>query len=152
MALTVGFVGLGRMGSGMCRNIASRSGADVLAFDLDRTLVSAVGDSGAVGAASVAELAERADVIFTSLPTPAAMEAVVLGPGGIKEHARAGATYFDLTTNSLRLVRLAGAELAEAGIAMLDAPVSGGPSGAAAGTLSTMVSGSARSTTSTSSC
>ena len=141
MALTVGFVGLGRMGSGMCRNIASRSGAEVLAFDLDPTLVAAVGDAGAAGAASVAELAEGSDVIFTSLPTPAAMEAVVLGHGGIKEHARAGTTYVDLTTNSLRLVRRAAAELSEVGVTMLDAPVSGGPAGAAAGTLSTMVGG-----------
>ena len=88
MALTVGFVGLGRMGSGMCRNIAcaQRRGRARLRPRTD--LVAAVGDSGAVGAASIAELAERADVIFTSLPTPAAMEAVVLGPDGIKAHAR----------------------------------------------------------------
>ena len=125
----------------MCRNLARRSGAEVVAFDLDARAVDACVAAGATGAASVAELAGRADVVFTSLPAPAAMEAVVLGPGGIREAAREGTTYFDLTTNSLSLVRRAGAALAETGVTMLDAPVSGGPKGAEAGTLSIMVSG-----------
>jgi len=139
--VVVGFIGLGRMGGPMCRNLARKSGAEVLAYDLARPAVEACAEAGATAAESVADLAGRADVIFTSLPTPAAMEAVVLGTGGIGESARAGTTYFDLTTNSLSLVRRAGAALEEKGVTMLDAPVSGGPKGAEAGTLSIMVSG-----------
>ena len=137
----VGFVGLGHMGGPMCRNIAGKSGAEVLAFDLQEAAVGACVEAGAVAAASVAELAARADVIFTSLPGPAQMEAVALGPGGIAEHARPGTTYFDLTTNSVSTIKRVAAELATRQVTLLDAPVSGGPSGATAGTLSIMVSG-----------
>ena len=138
---TVGFIGLGRMGGPMCRNIARRSGLSVLAFDLSDEATAACVEAGAAAASSVAELAAQADVIFTSLPAPPQMESVVLGPDGILENARPGTTYFDLTTNSLSLVRRAAAALDRKGVVMLDSPVSGGPSGAEAGTLSTMVGG-----------
>jgi 3-hydroxyisobutyrate dehydrogenase-like beta-hydroxyacid dehydrogenase len=139
--MVVGFVGVGTMGGPMCRNIVRKSGAEVLAFDLDAGALQACTAVGATAAGSIAELASAADVIFTSLPAPPQMEAVTLGPGGIVENARPGSTYFDLTTNSLSLVRRVGAALEARGVTMLDAPVSGGPSGAEAGTLSTMVGG-----------
>lgn len=138
---TVGFVGLGRMGGKICRNIVRKSGRPVVAFDLSAEALAACVDVGATAAKSVAEVVEAADVVFTSLPGPVQMEAVALGPGGIAEHARPGTTYFDLTTNSVSLVRRAAAELAEKSVTMLDAPVSGGPKGAEEGTLSTMVGG-----------
>jgi 3-hydroxyisobutyrate dehydrogenase-like beta-hydroxyacid dehydrogenase len=137
----VGFVGLGHMGGPMCRNIAGKSGAEVVAYDLDPAAVAGCVEVGAAAAGSVGELAERADVLFTSLPGPVQMEAVALGPGGIAEHARAETVYFDLTTNSVSTIKRVAAELAKRQITLLDAPVSGGPSGATEGTLSIMVSG-----------
>jgi 3-hydroxyisobutyrate dehydrogenase-like beta-hydroxyacid dehydrogenase len=141
--MTVGFVGLGRMGGHICRNIVRKSGEDVVVFDLEPAAIAACTSVGATDAHSVADLAARADVIFTSLPRPADVEAVALGPGGIAEAARAGTVYFDLTTNSPAVARRVAAELAAKGITMLDAPVSGSPSGAEAGTLSVMVGGDA---------
>ena len=137
----VGVVGLGNMGGGICRNLIRSSGHDVVFFDLNEAAMDACASAGGRPAGSVAEVAGAADVLFTSLPTPAAMEAVALGADGIAGHARPGTVYFDLTTNSLALVRRAAAALAEKGVTMLDAPVSGGPSGAEAGTLTVMAGG-----------
>jgi 3-hydroxyisobutyrate dehydrogenase-like beta-hydroxyacid dehydrogenase len=139
--MTIGFIGLGRMGAGMCRNLARRSGHRVIAFDVDRDALAACLDAGAVAAASIAELAAAADVIFTSLPMPTDVEQVALGAGGIASHARPGTAYFDLSTNSPEVARRIAAELAEAGITMFDAPVSGGPTGAQDGTLAIIVGG-----------
>jgi 3-hydroxyisobutyrate dehydrogenase-like beta-hydroxyacid dehydrogenase len=139
--MTVGFVGLGRMGGRMCRNIVRKSGQPVVVLDLDADAVAACTALGATAAPTIAELAAASDVIFTSLPRPADVEAVALGPGGIAESAKRGTVYFDLTTNSPAVARRVAAELAKRGITMLDAPVSGSPSGAEAGTLSVMVGG-----------
>ncbi|HTX07825.1 MAG TPA: NAD(P)-dependent oxidoreductase [Solirubrobacteraceae bacterium] len=138
--MTIGFIGLGRMGGPMCRNIV-RAGFDVLAYDLSSDAVRACTAAGAGAAGSIAELAGAADVIFSSLPMPSDVEAAALGAGGVAAHARPGTAYFDLSTNSPAAARRIAAELERGGIAMFDAPVSGGPAGAEAGTLALMVGG-----------
>jgi 3-hydroxyisobutyrate dehydrogenase len=122
------------MGSGMAANIA-QSDNDLIVFDAFEQATAPFKDRGITVAASIGELVQQADVVFTSLPGPPQVEEVVLGPGGVLETGRAGLAYFDLTSNSHELVLRLSQQLAEAGISMLDAPVSGGPAGAASGQL-----------------
>jgi 3-hydroxyisobutyrate dehydrogenase len=110
-------------------------------FDLDASAASGLLDKGARLAGSVAELAANADVIFTSLPGPPEFEAVVLAEDGIYGGLRAGQVVFDLSTNSLSLVRRAHGMFAEKQASLLDAPVSGGPAGAASRDLVLWVGG-----------
>ena len=139
--MTVGFIGLGRMGGNMCRNVIAKSGQEVLVYDLSPDAVAACVDAGGRAASSVGELAAAADVIFSSLPKPENVEAVALAPEGIAARANPGTVWFDLTTSSPELARRLAPALKEKGIELLDAPVSGGPSGAEAGTLGIMVGG-----------
>jgi 3-hydroxyisobutyrate dehydrogenase-like beta-hydroxyacid dehydrogenase len=137
----VGFIGLGRMGGKMCRCIVTKSPHEVLVHDLSAGAKRAITELGGVAADGIGELAARADVILTSLPGPVEVRTVVLGPGGIAERARPGTVYFDLTTNSPAVTRELAGELDRRGIAMLDAPISGGQQQAAEGTLTIMVGG-----------
>ena len=139
--MKVGFIGVGNMGGPMCRNIIRKSGQPVTVFDLDAGAVRACTQLGASAAGSVAEVARSCDVIMTSLPGPKEVEAVALGAGGILENAGKGKVYFDLSTNSPTVARRVNERMAEKGIAMLDAPVSGGTTGAEAGTIAIMVGG-----------
>jgi 3-hydroxyisobutyrate dehydrogenase-like beta-hydroxyacid dehydrogenase len=141
--MKVGFIGVGNMGGPMCRNIIRNTNHEVVVFDLNAAAIAACTDLGATAGASVAELAASCDVVITSLPLPRDVEAVALGPGGIKENARRGTTYIDLSTNSPGLARRVHAALAERGIAMLEAPVSGGVPRATDGTIVIMVGGEA---------
>lgn len=135
-----GFIGLGRMGSGMAGNLA-RSGVDLTVFDPVPAAMEPLVAQGARAAASVAELAAACDVIFTSLPGPAEVEAVVLGDGGIASAMRPGTTLFDLTSSAHSLALRVHQTFAERGCAMLDAPVSGGPAGARSGDLVLWIGG-----------
>ena len=138
--MKIGFIGLGRMGQGMALNIA-RSGADLAVFDISAEAVKRLADAGARAAASVADLAREVDVLFTSLPGPQQFEQVVHGPDGVMAHMRTGLVLFDLSTNSLQMVRGTHAAFRERGAFLLDAPVSGGPAGAASGDLAILVGG-----------
>lgn len=138
--MKVGFIGLGQMGGRMVRNLA-KAGHEVTAFDLRAEAVSAVATGPIRGARSIAEAVSGNEVICTSLPAPKDVEDVVLGPDGVADSASDGAIYVDLSTNAPSVVRRVAAELAQRGIRMLDAPVSGGVEGAEAGTLSIMVGG-----------
>jgi 3-hydroxyisobutyrate dehydrogenase len=139
--MTVGFIGLGRMGSHMARHLAE-SGQELAVFDLRPEAVSELAAlPGVRAASSYADVANNSDVVFTSVPGPPEVEAIVEGPGGLRDSMRPGSTYVDLSTNSPQLVRRLHGVLAEKGVAMLDAPVSGGVEGAEAGTLSIMVGG-----------
>jgi 3-hydroxyisobutyrate dehydrogenase-like beta-hydroxyacid dehydrogenase len=89
----------------------------------------------------VADVAGRCDVVITSLPMPRHVEEVALGAGGIAANARPGTVYIDLSTNSPTVARRVHAGLAEKGIPMLEAPVSGGVAGAEAATIVIMVGG-----------
>ncbi|MBS1882813.1 MAG: NAD(P)-dependent oxidoreductase [Actinobacteria bacterium] len=139
--MTVGFIGLGRMGGNMCRNAIAKCGQEVLVYDLIDDAVEACVKVGGRAVSSVGELVAAADVIFTSLPKPENVEEIALGAEGIAALAKPGTVYIDLTTSSPELARRIAATLKEKGIEMLDAPVSGGPSGAEAGTLGVMVGG-----------
>jgi 3-hydroxyisobutyrate dehydrogenase-like beta-hydroxyacid dehydrogenase len=139
--MNVGFIGLGRMGNHMARNLAEK-GHQVTVYDVRPDVVAQLSEiPGITGARSVAEAVRDAEVVGTSLPGPKEVEAIALGEGGLLENMKAGATYVDLSTNSPTTVRKVAAALAEKGIAMIDAPVSGGTTGAEAGTLSIMVGG-----------
>ncbi|MGF1595514.1 MAG: NAD(P)-dependent oxidoreductase [Acidimicrobiales bacterium] len=138
--ITVGFIGLGTMGSKMAANAAA-GGVAFVVTDLDRATAAGLEEAGAEWADTAAEVAARSDVVFTSLPGPAEVEAVATGFDGIGDGGRPGLTWFDLSTNSPSVVRRIHAALAPKGIEVLDAPVSGGPDGAAAGRLAVWVGG-----------
>lgn len=139
--MKIGFIGVGNMGGPMCRNIVKNTNHEVAIFDLNADALARCVEVGGTAAGSVAEAVADADVVMTSLPRPADVEAVALGPGGIGEHARPGTVHFDLSTNSPIVARRIAEALARKGITMLDAPVSGGVAGAEAGTLAVMVGG-----------
>ena len=139
--MRIGFIGVGNMGGPMCRNIIRHSNHDVLVFDLDPVAMKRCTDLGATAALSVADVASRADVVITSLPMPKNVEEVALGAGGIAESAKPGTVYIDLSTNSPAVARRVHAALATKGIAMLEAPVSGGTPRAEDGSIVIMVGG-----------
>src|SRR6476659_1015380 len=138
--VVVGFVGLGTMGGRMAANV-QRAGFKLIVHDLHRQAASHHLADGAVWADSPAALARQADVIFSSLPEPSDVEAVALGPDGLIAGIKPGAAYFDLSTNSPSIVKKLNAAFAEKGAHMLDAPVSGGPAGAASGKLAIWIGG-----------
>jgi 3-hydroxyisobutyrate dehydrogenase len=139
-SVVVGFVGLGTMGSRMAANL-QKAGFKLVVHDLHRQTASDHVKAGAIWADSPRALASQVDVIFSSLPEPADVEAVALGPDGLIAGIRPGAAYFDLSTNSLGVVKAIHAAFAEKDAHMLDAPVSGGPAGAASRKLAIWVGG-----------
>jgi len=138
--MKVGYIGLGLMGRGMALNLV-KGDIDLVVYDLDPAAVQALTDAGAASATSVAELARQVDVIFTSLPGPPQVEAVVLGEGGIVQSMKPGLVLFELSTSSLSLAKRIDQEIRDRGGVMMDAPVSGGPAGAASGDLAFWVGG-----------
>jgi 3-hydroxyisobutyrate dehydrogenase-like beta-hydroxyacid dehydrogenase len=136
----VGFVGLGTMGSRMAANL-QKAGYRLVVHDLQRQAASHVLSGGADWTDSPRALATRCEVIFTSLPEPSDVEAVAFGPDGLLAGMKPGAAYFDLSTNAPSVVKKLHAAFAEKGMHMLDAPVSGGPAGAASGRLAIWVGG-----------
>ena len=138
--MKIGFIGLGAMGSGMAMNLR-KAGYELLVYDLRKASAQPLLDAGAIWVDSVAELGRAVDVMFTSLPGPKEMEAIGLGAGGLLETMRPGSVWFDLTTNSPTVVQKVSKCFQEKGIAMLDAPVSGGPSGARTGKLALYLGG-----------
>ena len=138
--VVVGFIGLGTMGGRMATNL-QKAGFKLVVHDLHRQAASHHLNAGAAWADTPRELAAQSDVIFTSLPEPADVEAVALGPDGLIAGIKPGAAYFDLSTNAPAIVKKINAAFAEKGAHMLDAPVSGGPAGAASGKLAIWVGG-----------
>src|SRR3984957_15679671 len=138
--MRIGFIGLGMMGRGMAANL-QKGGHELVVHDLTRQAASQHLENGATWAESPRALAETCDVVFTSLPTPADVEAVGLGENGLAAGFRRGAAWFDGCTNAVDVVRRLHATLAEQGIDFLDAPVSGGPHGASSGRLAIWVGG-----------
>src|SRR4029077_3616079 len=136
----IGFVGLGTMGGRMATNL-QKAGFKLVVHDLHRQAASHHLNAGAVWAETPRALAAQADVIFSSLPEPADVEAVALGPDGLVAGIKPGAAYFDLSTNAPSVVKKLHAAFAEKGAHMLDAPVSGGPAGAASRKLAIWVGG-----------
>jgi 2-hydroxy-3-oxopropionate reductase len=135
----IGFIGLGRMGGRMAARLLA-AGHRLVVFDTRPEAVAALQERGAQAGESPAGIAERAAVCLLSLPTPDVVETVVTGSGGLIE-GRTMRTCVDLSTTGPLLARDIGRRLHDAGVAFLDAPVSGGVSGADAGTLAVMAAG-----------
>ena len=142
MTEQLGFIGLGIMGQGMARNLM-KAGFPVRVWNRTRAKMDALAAEGASTAASPAELAAQCDVIFICVSDTPDVLSVVMGDNGLIHRARPGALVVDMSTISPAATREMAAALAAKGVAMLDAPVSGGSEGAAKGTLSIMVGGDA---------
>ncbi len=133
----IAFIGVGTMGLPMARNLLA-AGHELVPCDIDLTRAAVL---GVEVAQTPREAAAETDVAILSLPSPAAVEDVVLGPSGLRAGARPGTLVIDMSTSPPALARRLAAELGAAGIDALDAPVSGGPRGAEEGTLTVMVGG-----------
>jgi len=138
--MNVGFIGLGTMGSGMTENLI-KAGHTLTVYDVRRESAKQLEAKGAVWADTPKELAQKCEMICSSLPGPKEVEEIALGKNGLIEGVRPGTVYVDLSTNSPTLIRRVAAELKEKGCDMLDSPVSGGPEGARSGKLVMMVGG-----------
>jgi 3-hydroxyisobutyrate dehydrogenase-like beta-hydroxyacid dehydrogenase len=138
----LGFIGLGTMGRHMARHLVE-AGHDVTVHDLRREAADEHLALGAVWSDSIAGVAEGAAAVFTSLPGPPEVEAVVLGAGGLFAAMAPDSAYFDLSTNSPTVLRGIGERFAERGVHTFDAPVSGGPRGAASKKLAIWLGGDA---------
>jgi len=135
--MKVGFIGLGIMGGSMALNVKA-AGHELLVHDLRREVAAPHLKAGAQWADGPRQIAQQADIVFTSLPGPPEAEAV---GAELLEGMRPDAAWFDLSTNSPTVARRIHARFAARGIAMLDAPVSGGPRGAKSRKLALLVGG-----------
>ena len=138
--MKVGFIGLGTMGNGMASNL-QKAGYELVVHDIRRAAAEKYLAAGAVWADTPKALAEQCEVIFTALPGPPEVQEVALGDNGLLAGMKDGSAYFDLSTNSPTVVREINRRFAEKHVYMLDAPVSGGPRGAASGKLALWIGG-----------
>ena len=137
---SIGYIGLGMMGGGMASHLA-KSGYPITVFDLNDAAVEAVMEFGAERGASPADVAARSEIVVSSLPNPAIVEAVALGEDGIIHGAKAGTVYIDMSSIEPHTTRRVGEALKARGVDMLDVPVGKGPPAAAKGDLTLMVGG-----------
>jgi len=136
----VGFIGLGVMGLPMATNLV-KAGYDVTGYSRTRTTVAQLADAGGKPAHDIAEAVAGAEVVITMLPDSPDVEKVVLGEGGVLDNAGNGLLLIDMSTIAPETARSVAEKGAAAGVAVLDAPVSGGEVGAVEGALSIMVGG-----------
>jgi len=136
--MRVGFIGLGRMGFPMARNLV-KAGHSVVACNRSRGPVDRLAELGAVPAATPAEVARSVEILVSCVLTPEQVEDIYLGPEGALQGARAGQVFIDTSTIYPMTSRKIGEALQAKEVAFIDAPVSGGPQGAEQGTLSVMV-------------
>jgi 3-hydroxyisobutyrate dehydrogenase len=135
--MNIGYVGLGNMGGALARRLQLKHPLQV--YDRDAASVQRLVALGATRADSLAALAAACDVIVLCLPTSEHVRSVLLGADGIAATAKRGTLVVDQTSGDPTVTRAIAAELAQRGIEMVDAPVSGGPAGADAGTIAIMV-------------
>lgn len=136
--MKVAIVGVGNMGRPMALNLV-KGGHDVLLFDQDRAATAAFAtEAGATALASMDEIV-AAEVVITMLPDGHVVRDVALGEGGIATFARPGTIIVDMSSSQPLITRSTGAALAERGIVLIDAPVSGGVARAVTGTLTIMI-------------
>ncbi|MCQ9422872.1 NAD(P)-dependent oxidoreductase [Pseudomonas sp. LJDD11] len=140
MTFKVGVIGLGNMGGGMAATLAGK-GFDVRGFDLSPAALAQAQDKGVKPVAARDELIKAVDVLILSLPKAEHVEAVCLGEQGIIDLGREGLVVIDTTTSTPEASRKVAAALRDKGIAFMDAPVSGGPKGAATGSMSMVIGG-----------
>src|SRR4051794_34337178 len=138
--MRIGFIGTGNIGALIAAQLL-RAGHELVIHDLRPEAAQALLEAGARWGDSPPALAEECEVVATCLPGPTEMEAVCLGAGNLVAALKPGALYIDHTTNAPSLVRQVSAMLAEKGVAMIDAPVSGGMEGAQTRDLLVMAGG-----------
>lgn len=136
----IGFIGLGAMGKPMARNLL-KSGFSLTVHNRSRSAVDELAAEGAAPAQSSAEVAKASDIVITMLPDSPDVEAVVLAESGALEGARTGSIIIDMSTISPTVAQRIAEKARAVGVSFLDAPVSGGETGAIAATLSIMVGG-----------
>ncbi|MCF6215298.1 MAG: 3-hydroxyisobutyrate dehydrogenase [Emcibacter sp.] len=136
----VGFIGLGNMGGGMARNIL-KAGHKLKAFDLNEQVIADICAEGASAATSAVDAAANVDAVITMLPAGRHVKSVYLGPEGLIAAASPGTIMMDCSTIDVDSAREVTVAATNAGMAMVDAPVSGGVAAAAAGSLTFMVGG-----------
>lgn len=140
MKPTVGLVGLGNIGAPLCRHILE-GGYALRVYDTDQRAVERLRETSAEPASSLAELAEATDVVLLSLPNSSVVEQVVLGENGLVDGLSPGKTLIDTSSSKPSSTRYLAKHLADRGVTMLDAPVSGGVLRAKEGRLAVMVGG-----------
>ena len=138
--MRIGFIGLGKIGGAAALNLI-KGGHQLAVYDVRSQAATDHLKMGATWAESPAAAARDAGAVFTSVPFPPDVEAVTRGPKGIAESIRPGAVYCDMTTNRVSLTRELHAFFKQRGVDMLDMPITGGHSGAVAGTIVTFVGG-----------
>ena len=138
----LGYVGLGMMGGGMASHLIA-SGYDVAVHDLRDEAVQVLQEKGATGVNTPRAVAERSEVVISSLPTPQIVEQVALGSDGIVSGLSEGQVYIDMSSIDPDTTRRVGRAIAEKGGHMLDVPVGKGPADAARGGLTLMIGGDA---------
>jgi 2-hydroxy-3-oxopropionate reductase len=141
MAKRIGFIGLGTMGKPMAHNLLKAGFELTVCGHVNLVPVEELCHEGATVVDCPREVAQRSEVVITCLPDTAVVEEVVLGPDGVMEGATEGCIVIDMSTISPTATREIASRLAERGTEMLDAPISGGETGAIAGTLAIMVGG-----------
>src|ERR1044071_576149 len=129
----IGFIGLGNMGAPMAANLL-KAQHRITGYDIVAASRSALAEKGGHEAAGIADAAAAGDIVITMTPAGPEGREVYFGPNGVLAHAKPGALLIDCSTIDVETARAVAAEAAARGLQMLDAPVSGGTIGAAAGT------------------
>src|SRR3954465_6493333 len=140
MQTRVGFIGLGIMGKPMAKNLI-KAGFSLTVHNRSRAAVDELAKAGAAVAASPREVASQVDLIITMLPNSPDVELVALGANGIREGCKKGQLLIDMSTINPIVSKKIAKELSDPGVAMVDAPVSGGEKGAIDAALSIMAGG-----------
>ncbi|MBT2728038.1 2-hydroxy-3-oxopropionate reductase [Bacillus sp. ISL-75] len=138
--MKIGFIGLGIMGKPMSKNLI-KAGYQLIVSDFNKEAVHELELLGAELGSTPKEIAEKSDIVITMLPNSPNVKAVALGENGLIEGAHEGLVYIDMSSISPGVSREVYQRLAEKGVDMLDAPVSGGEPKAIDGTMSVMVGG-----------
>jgi 2-hydroxymethylglutarate dehydrogenase len=138
--MKIGFIGIGQMGQHMSKRILD-AGYELIVHDLKKESASFLLEKGAKWADTPKNIAESSELMISSLPAPKDIEQMVYGENGLKFGWKPGDIYMDMSTNSPSTIKRIARDAATSGVAVLDAPVSGGTRGAELGTLAIMVGG-----------
>jgi 3-hydroxyisobutyrate dehydrogenase len=135
--MQLGYVGLGNMGAALARRLLRKD--KMRLYDLRPEAVTRLAGQGGIASQSPRALAAESDIVMTCLPTSNEVREVIFGSDGLAAGLKKGGIIADMTTGDPNATRAMAKELAKAGITLIDAPVSGGPHGADAGTIAIMV-------------
>ena len=138
--MNVGFIGIGQMGGPMSRRVLE-AGYELTVHDLRKDAAKYLLDKGAKWADTPKAVAGTCRVVISCLPTPIQVQEVVYGANGLMAEWKTGDIYVDMSTNSPTVIRQVAKDAKDMGVAVLDAPVTGGTQGAQEGTLAIMVGG-----------